>query len=274
MFTLLKSRFSKKEELTNTLSSTESVDIIENTAYEYLKPLGFKKHGRTLHRFVDGDMSQVLWFQNGCPQKGVTDIFWLSIGIRIPECNERKFVIDTPMKKYYREYECDIRTDLGSYVNGSGVGYDLKKDPYRIAEDVLKKIKENIMPVFDLMSSRDGVLKYRREYKSFDLFHNRAVLLHEAMIYGRRGDIEKAYECFNEYYKNALDEYTYTVEHGSQFYLKKGKSVMYLNRRTGESETIVAKKDGYVTLYDANDAHLKALEELALKLDIPLLYHR
>ena len=64
------------------------------------------------------------------------------------------------------------------------------------------------------------------------------------------------------------------MEHGSQFYLKKGKSVMYLNRRTGESETIVAKKDGYVTLYDANDAHLKALEELALKLDIPLLYNR
>lgn len=60
---------------TNKLTSTESVDIIEKIVYEYLKPLGFKKYGRTLHRFVDSDISQVVNLQNGCPSKGVYDIY-------------------------------------------------------------------------------------------------------------------------------------------------------------------------------------------------------
>ena len=94
----------------NNLSSTESVDIIEKIVYEYLKPLGFRKHGRTLHRFVDTDISQVVNFQNGCPSKGVYDILWVNLGIRVPECVERKFSIEKPLKKYYHEYECNIRT--------------------------------------------------------------------------------------------------------------------------------------------------------------------
>ena len=82
------------------ISSTECVDIIEGIVYEHLKPLGFRKHGRTLHRFVEKDISQVINFQNGCPQKGVYDILWINIGIRVPECAEKKFVISEPMKKY------------------------------------------------------------------------------------------------------------------------------------------------------------------------------
>ena len=89
----------------NKLTSTESVDIIEKIVYEYLKPLGFRKHGRTIHRFVDGDISQVVHFQNGCPSKGIHNILWVNLGIRVPECVERTFTITEPLKKYYHEYE-------------------------------------------------------------------------------------------------------------------------------------------------------------------------
>ena len=83
----------------NKLTSTESLYIIEKNVYEYLKPLGFKKYGRTLHRFVDGDISHVINFQNGCPSKGVFDILWINLGIRVPECANRKFIISEPTKK-------------------------------------------------------------------------------------------------------------------------------------------------------------------------------
>lgn len=109
------------------LSSTECVDIIENFVYEYVKPFGFRKYGRTLHRFVDGDISQVINFQNGCPSKGIYGILWINIGIRVPECVERKFTITEPLKKYYHEYECNIRTRLGSLVDRKDSFYDLKK---------------------------------------------------------------------------------------------------------------------------------------------------
>ncbi len=64
-------------------SSVEAVDEIEKLVYAYLKPLGFRKFGRTLHRFVDGDISQVVNFQNGCPQKQVYGILWVNLGVRV-----------------------------------------------------------------------------------------------------------------------------------------------------------------------------------------------
>ena len=94
------------------LSSSESLDIIESTVYDFLKPFGFRKYGRTLHRYVDRDISQVVNFQNGCPAKGVYDILWVNLGIRVPECVERTFTPTAPLKKYYHEYECNIRTRL------------------------------------------------------------------------------------------------------------------------------------------------------------------
>lgn len=37
------------------LDTSSLLDDIEKEVYEYVKPYGFKKHGRTLHRFVSGD---------------------------------------------------------------------------------------------------------------------------------------------------------------------------------------------------------------------------
>lgn len=191
---------------TNKLSSTESVDIIEKIVYEYLKPLGFRKFGRTLHRFVDGDISQVVNFQNGCPSKGMYDILWVNLGIRVPECAERKFSITEPLKKYYHEYECNIRTCLGFLVDGKDTFYDLKKDPYKIGNDIVDRLKKYVVPVFDVLNSRDAILEHRSEYSYFDQMNNHLILLDEAMIMGRNDNISESTRLFNEYYQNALKE--------------------------------------------------------------------
>jgi len=186
----------------NNLSSTESVDIIEKIVYEYLKPYGFRKYDRTLHRFVDNDISQVVHFQNGCPPKGVYDILWVNLGIRVPECVERKFSIEEPLKKYYHEYECNIRTRLGSLVDGKDTFYDLKKDPNKIGKEIVERLKKFVIPVFDHLNSRDAILKHRMEYARFDQFNHHLILLEEAMIFGRRGDLIEAARLFNAYYQN------------------------------------------------------------------------
>lgn len=257
----------------NKLTSTESVDIIENIVYEYLKPLGFKKHGRTLHRFVEGDISQVVHFQNGSPSKGVYDILWINLGIRVPECAEKTFIITEPLKKYYHEYECNIRTRLGSLVDLKDSFYNLKKDPHKIADDIVKRIDKYVIPVFDTLNNRDAILKHRREYKHFDQLNNRLILLEEAMIFGRRGDLLEAAQLFNAYYQNRLAEYNYDLEHGTKTYLKKGNRMTYHNVITNKAETIIATKNGYVTIYNANRGHLIYLEELAKKLEIKLYPH-
>ena len=255
---------------TNKLSSPESVDIIETIVYEYLKPLGFRKHGRTLHRYVDGDISQVVNFQNGCPAKRVYDILWVNLGIRVPECVERTFVTTEPLKKYYHEYECNIRTRLGSLVDGKDTFYSLKKDPYKIGNDIVERIKKYVLPVFEVLNSRDAILAHRIEYTHFDQMNNHMILLEEAMIAGRKGDIAEATRLFNAYYQNELAEYNHDLENGKKTYLKKGERIIYRNARTNATETITATKSGYVTIYDANKNHLIYLEELAATLGIVL----
>lgn len=252
------------------ISSTECVDIIQDIVYEHLKPLGFRKHGRTMHRFVEGDISQVINFQNGCPQKGVYDILWINIGIRVPECAEKKFIISEPMKKYYHEYECNIRTRLGSLVDGKDTFYDLSKRPKKIAADIIDRIKKYVIPVFDVFNGREAILLYRANYPSFDQFANHLILLEEAMIYGRSGDIEKASELFNKHYQNALSEYNADFENGIETYLHKGERMVYRNTKTGETETVIADKDGYVITYSANRGHIDYLETLATELGIVL----
>lgn len=254
----------------NKLTSTESVDVIEKIVYEYMKPLGFRKHGRTLHRFVDGDISQVVNFQNGCPQKGFRDVLWVNIGIRIPECVECKFVVSEPLKKYYHEYECNIRIRLGQLADGSDTHYDLKKSPEKIGKDIVDKLKRLVIPVFEVLSSRDAILEARKDYAYFDDLNNGRILFDEALIYGRKGDIDKASQCFNQYYENAVAEYEYNKEHGYQTYLRKGQQVTYHNEKTGKTETIIADKNGEVTLYSANYKRIEYLEKLADELGITI----
>lgn len=254
----------------NRLNSTKAVDEIEKTVYEYLKPFGFQKHGRTLHRFVDGDISQIVHFQNGSASKKNYDVLWVNLGIRVPESAEHKFLISSPQKKYYREYECNIRNRLGVLVNGRDTVYHLKKDPHKIGKDIVKKLSQYVIPVFETLNSRDAILNHRQEYVHFDEMHNDLILLDDAMIYGRKGNIKQAEKLFNLYYQKERKRYKYDYEHGSKMYLRKGERVTYHNVRTNQSETIVAKKSGFVVLYDAQRKHLEYLEQLAKELNIKI----
>lgn len=252
------------------LSSTECVDRIQDIVYEYLKPMGFCKYGRTFHRFAEGDISQVIHLQNGSPSKGIHDILWVNVGIRVPECAERSFTVSAPMKKYYREYECNIRNRLGFWADGKDTAYDLRKRPEKTTADMIARIKKYVMPAFDALSSRDAILLHRADFPSFDLMTRDIKTLDEAMIFGRRGDMEKASELFNAYYHAVLAEYHANLENGTETYLRKGDTLVYRNAKTGETETVTAEKDSYVTAYHANRDHINDLEALAQKLGIVL----
>ena len=184
----------------NTLGTPESIDIIENAVYAELKPLGFRKHGRTLHRFVDGDISQVINFQCGQSYREETHLMWVNIGIRVPECFLFSFAPDENPKKYYRESECNIRSRLGKVKGKKVTTYNLHGSIDEITADILGQIKEYVLPTFDVLKDRTSILEKRREYRNFDTLHYNTILFQEAMIYGRMGDLDKASELFNRYY--------------------------------------------------------------------------
>ena len=249
--------FSKKPTEINTV---QIADQIESAVLDFLKPYGFKRHGRTLHRFVSGDVSQVIHFQVGTPQRGMKGLMCVNIGIRVPECAERVFYPIND-KKYYQEHECTLRSRLGTVKGKKEAWYDLTKPTEKTISSILKEINGVVLPTFEVLKDRKAILELREQYSSFDTF-NSTRLLDECMIYGHLGNPEKAKQRFEEYYQSAMDEYNDKMQNGFRFYLEKGNRIVYMG------QTVTAEKDGYVTLHGASRAHIDYLDELAAALKL------
>ncbi len=243
----------------NTLGATKTADIIEDSVYERLKPLGFCKFGRTLHRFVSGDISQVINFQIGPAKSGMNDRMWINIGIRVPECAERD-LNTKELKKYYHEYECNIRSRLGETAGKGETEFFFKKSAEYLTKIIIAEIEKYVVPAFEVLNSRESILKYRKDFPNMDTFASAE--LDEVFIYLKLGNEDKAKELFENYYRKELEEYEHKKKHGQKVYLKKGQRIM-----AGESD-ITANKNGFYTVYAANNTHLKHLDELAKKFNL------
>lgn len=235
------------------------VDEIENVVFAHLKPYGFKKYGRTLHRFVSEDISQVIHFQSGLPAKGMSGLLGVNLGIRIPECSEREFQPQSKKKRYYHEYECTIRSRLGTVSGKAETWYNLRSSTDKIIKCIVDEIDKIVLPIFDVLNSREEILAHRAEFPLFDSLCG-SLLLEECMIYGHLGNIEKAKELFEFCYRSSVDVYNDSCKNGRKQYLKKGDRIIFMR------QDITAEKDGYVTIYGASHGHIDYLDELAVKL--------
>lgn len=150
------------------INTTQIVDEIETAVYAHVKPYGFKKYGRTLHRFVSGDISQVIYFQNGMPAHGMGGLLCVNVGIRIPECSDRVFQPKAEKKKYYHDYDCTIRSRLGTVSGKQETWYDLRGKTDRITKNIMDEIDQHVLPAFEVLSSREAILQHRREYPLLD----------------------------------------------------------------------------------------------------------
>ncbi len=153
------------------VDTTKVVDEIERTVYQWARQYGFHKFGRTLNRIVEQDIVQVIHFQNGCPEKGVHGVLWVNLGIRIPECAD----FPNDAKKYYQEHECNIRCRLDEYIDKKDSPYDLRKDPQKIAGDIIQKLQDMILPIFDILSSREAIITELKNYPEFNSFRNHLI---------------------------------------------------------------------------------------------------
>lgn len=183
--------------------NTRALDQVQEAVYAVLKPHGFRKHGRLFHRFVEEDISQVVEFQRGQAYREETHLFWVNAGIRVPECQLRSFSPEEKSKKYYHEYECNMRWTLGEKSKKKTGEYDLRKPLEPIMEDILHRLETSLLPMFEVLSSRDAILEKRSSYPQLQPTHLQ--LLENAMIYGRRGELGKAAECFNAHYRGEND---------------------------------------------------------------------
>ena len=110
-------------------------------------------------------------------------------------------------EKYYHDYDCTIRSRLGTVSGGQETWYDLREKTDRIIKRIADEIDRHVLPAFEVLSSREAILQHRREYPLLDNMSSRLIALEECMIYGHLGSIEKAKQLFESYYQSAVEDY-------------------------------------------------------------------
>ena len=251
------------------LSCAELEKLIIKIVYERLKPLGFRKHGKTLHRFVDGDISQVVYFDRGYRR---ADLLLIYLGIRVPECDLMKFIISEQTEEYYHFGRCNLRSALLRDANedSHNIFFLFQKTGLQpLIDKIIDKLENEVIPAFEVLSNRDNIINCKEKYSYF-YYHKHLIRLHESMIWGRRGNLDEAAKLFKSYYQDSLAKYNDEYENGYQKYLYKGDTVTYRNFKTKKDEKVIATHDGYYTIYGANRGHVDYLEELAKELGIDL----
>ena len=230
----------------------ETVDKIEAAVYEVLKPHGFKKHGRTLHRFVSGDISQVVHFQSGL--RSLQGKMCVNVGIGVLECIERVFHPENT-KKRYRLDECTMRSMLGAVRGKREPWYDLSKYSEKMTQSIIREIVDIVIPAFDELSTREAILERRASIKWLHVYGS--LTLDECMMHGHLGNMEKARELFEKNYDDAVARCNRLVADRKREFDKESKRLL----RQGIKVTTDSTGYANVPL-----SHIEYLDELAVKL--------
>jgi hypothetical protein len=132
-----------------------ALDEIQRTMTAFLKPLGFKKSGRTYNKAAEDGLVHVVGFQMGeypigqYVIPGIRDSFYgrftVNLGIMLPAVRDMEY--ESTAKAFVPEYHCEIRSRLGSLAHaGEDVWWDLD---YRVAEtgaEIVNAMRQNGIP--------------------------------------------------------------------------------------------------------------------------------
>lgn len=198
---------------------TQRLDEIENRVYqEFLKALGFRKHGRAINRIVDGDMVQIIYFEGGNTIRMDHDSFRVHFSIRVPEATERTFTPKPLKKGGYHEADANFRlNEMCKLEELKGIPSYYRYPLFEGCEEeykdrIIKVLKEKVLPVFEAMDNREKFLKNWAQYVGMTglIYNNKHDwFIDRAMIMGRMGCMEEAQESLQRYYEERIKKDLY-----------------------------------------------------------------
>lgn len=180
-----------------------ALDRIQAKVYEFMKPLGFRKRGRTFNREADEKgIFQVVQFQTG-PYELAPEIppfrlnlygrFTVNMGVLIKELYDLE-----PWHKptnFYQEMYCLPRQRLPALLYGKDFWWELKHDPDELAQIVIEGFKTH---GFDYFARYDTREKFCANYGHFHDAPPRAPL--DVALLRWTSDKALGEKLFREYY--------------------------------------------------------------------------
>lgn len=196
--------------LNNPAKSTDfktQLDIVEQDVFAKLKSLGFKKNGRTFNRRLDDGIIQVINLQSGQHPiaqgyeiPGLRENLYGKFVVNLGVCIESlyKFQSPTESKKYYKEYECQIRSRLGTLLTGQDYWWKITDSNKKITEEIIDGLETK---GFEWFSGVDTKAKIISNYGKLPYDASPRAKLDTALVVWF-DDKDKGSELFKDYYNN------------------------------------------------------------------------
>jgi hypothetical protein len=147
----------------------ENLDLVQTQVTGLLRPLGFKKAGRTYNRTNSEDLVQVINLQITRPEPvppplrasgeltAPSDRFTANLGVWIPEVSD--YHLMHPRSKTVHEYDCQVRTRIGTLTpSRADLWWPLDGRWPEAAAEVVQSLNELALPWLERFGTREGVL--------------------------------------------------------------------------------------------------------------------
>lgn len=170
LFDIFKRQDKSKSETEQSATPTDfktQLDIVEKDLFIELKPLGFKKNGRTFNRRLDNGIIQVINFQSGqypigqgYEIPGLRENLYGKFVVNLGVCIESlyKFQFPTEDKKYYKEYDCQIRSRLGTLLTGQDHWWTITDDNTKITQEIIEAIETKAFEWFSGLDTKEKII--------------------------------------------------------------------------------------------------------------------
>lgn len=162
---------SETEQSATPIDVKTQLDIVEKDVFAKLKPLGFKKNGRTFNRRLDDGIIQVINFQSGqypigkgYDIPGLRENLYGKFVVNLGVCIESlyKFQSPTEDKKYYKEYDCQIRDRLGTLLTGQDYWWTITNDNKKITQEIIEGLEAKGFEWFSGIDTKEKIISNNR----------------------------------------------------------------------------------------------------------------
>lgn len=181
------------------------LDNIQKEIHLFLKPLGFKKKGRTFNKQTEEGIYQVINIQNGRYEFGDKYLipgfrenyygkFTVNLGVMVREIYD----LDPhkKLKDIYKDYDCQIRTRLTHLTIKQDLWWEISEGNNQIAKEIIDGLNSHGLEWLDIFENRDKICRNLGSKGGYP----RAEL--DVALIELHRDKTKAEKLFQNYYDN------------------------------------------------------------------------
>jgi hypothetical protein len=144
------------------------LDSIQNEIFQFLKPIGFKKKGRTFNRQTEIGIYQVINIQSGRYEFGEKYVipgyrenyygmFTVNLGVMVQDIYKLEGY--NKPKDIYQDYDCQIRTRLPHLTINQDYWWSIEDDNEKIVKEIIEGLEKFGLKWFDNFKSREKIIK-------------------------------------------------------------------------------------------------------------------